>query len=115
LKYIRIEIPRNRLSSSIEKVYRGIHVLPTPNALEADLDEVRAHRPDQDPSIQTASVFLRFGTNVPVKTALQEGRDEGHNRVQQEIQQNEMLYMPYIAKRTESGSNFLKSYRIYRK
>ena len=114
MKYIRIEIPRNRLSSGIGKVYRGIHVLPTPNALEVDLDEVRAHRPDQDPSIQTAFVFLRFGTNVPVKTALQEGRDEGDNRVQQEIQQNEMLYMKHKLKSTEIGPKSLKSGRIWR-
>jgi len=69
LKYMRIEIPRNRLSSGIEKVYSGTHFLPIRNALEIDFDEVRGHQRSQDPSIQTVSLFMRIGTNVPVKTA----------------------------------------------
>jgi hypothetical protein len=70
LKYIRIEIPRNLLSSGIEKVYRGTQFLPILHALEVDSDEVRGHQPDQYPSIQTVSLFVRIGTDVPVKTAI---------------------------------------------
>jgi hypothetical protein len=67
LKYIRIEIPRNLLSSGIEKVYRGTQFLPILHALEVDSDEVRGHQPDQYPSIQTVSLFMRIETSVPVK------------------------------------------------
>jgi hypothetical protein len=69
LKYMRIEIPRNRLSSGIEKVYLGTQFLPIRNALEVDLNEVQGHQPDQDPSIHTVSLLMRIGTNIPVKTA----------------------------------------------
>jgi hypothetical protein len=72
LKYLRIEIPRNRLSSGIEKVYLGTQFLPIRNVLEVDLNEVRGHQPDQDPSIHTVSLLMRIGTNAPVKTAFRE-------------------------------------------
>lgn len=47
MKYIRIEIPRNRLSSGIVKVYLGTHFLPIRHAPDVDLGEARGHQPDQ--------------------------------------------------------------------
>ena len=72
MKYMRIEIPRNRLSSGIEKVYLGTQFLPIRNALEVDLNEVRGYQPDQDPLIHTMSLLVGIGTIVPVKTAFRE-------------------------------------------
>jgi hypothetical protein len=81
-------------------------------ALEVDLDEVRGHQPDQDPSICTlCPCSCQSGQMSQLRQQSKEVSKEGHIEVQQKIQQNKMADISYMTEVMGNGSNGLKSFQ----